>query len=126
LANHEKLSLAILPAVLLAAVISPLWTAVPVARDAITGTPRIRAERHAVSLVPDGVPVTASNIIGAHLSARRRVMVFPVVRGAQWIAVDLADTEGGLSFRPVIERLRERRTFITVYEAHHIIVMRRR
>src|SRR5262249_1478864 len=99
---------------------------VPVARDAITGTPLIRAERHAVSLVPGGVPVSASNIIGAHLSARRRVMVFPVVRQAQWIAVDLDDTEGGLSFRPVIERLRERRTFATVYEAQHIIVMRRR
>jgi uncharacterized membrane protein len=125
-AKAERVSIAILTTACIAAVISPLWTAVPVARDAIVGTPVLRAERHAINLVPDGVPVSVSNIIGAHLSARRRVVMFPDVHGAQWVAVDFKDTEGGSSFRPVIDRLRTRRTFIAVYETKRVIVMRRR
>jgi hypothetical protein len=42
-----------------------------------------------VNLVPPNAPVTATNGLGAHLSARRRVFSFPVVREAEWVAVDL-------------------------------------
>ena len=47
-----------------------------------------RAAARAVDLVPDGVVVSATNSLGAHLSARRRVLSFPYIRDAQWIAAD--------------------------------------
>jgi uncharacterized membrane protein len=121
----RRLSLIILAAVTVTAVISPLWTAVPVAREAITGSAFVRAQRHAVGLIPDSEPVSASNALGAHLSARRRILLFPVVRGANWIAVDTADTEGASSFRPVIRQLRQERRFTLVYESNGVVVMRR-
>ncbi len=108
------------------AFLSPFWTAVPVARDAIMGSPLVRAERHAVGLIPDGVSVSASNIIGGHLSNRRQILLFPVIRDADWIAVDTADMEGAAPFRPVVERLRRRGTFVPVYESNGVVVMRRR
>ena len=108
------------------ALLSPFWTAVPVARDAIMGSPLVRAERHAVSLIPDGVSVSASNIIGGHLSNRRQILLFPVIRDAEWIAVDTADMEGAAPFRPEVEQLRRRGTFVTVYESNGVVVMRRR
>jgi uncharacterized membrane protein len=46
------------------------------------------AARRVLALVPDGAPVSATNTLGAHLSARRRVFSFPRVREAAWVAVD--------------------------------------
>ena len=43
----------------------------------------------AVDPIPAGAPVSSTNGLGAHLSARRRVFSFPVVREARWVAVDL-------------------------------------
>jgi uncharacterized membrane protein len=123
--DPERVSLVVLPAVLVTAVLSPFWTAVPVARDAIMGSSLVRAERHAVSLIPDGVPVSASNIIGGHLSNRRQILLFPVIRDAEWIAVDKADAEGPVSFPAAVEKLRQGGRFSTVYESHGIVVMRR-
>jgi uncharacterized membrane protein len=124
-ADPERLSCAVLPAVVLTAVISPFWTALPVARDVVTAAPLVQAEQHAVRLIPEGVPVSASNRLGGHLSNRRRILLFPVIRGADWIAVDMADTEGASSFRGVVQRLRNRGSFATVYESNGVIVMRR-
>jgi uncharacterized membrane protein len=47
------------------------------------------ALREAVALVPDDAPVTASNSVGAHLSARRRVYSVPVLGSAEWVVVDV-------------------------------------
>jgi uncharacterized membrane protein len=46
------------------------------------------AER-ALALIPAGAAVSSTNGLGAHLSERRRVHSFPVVRDADWVAVDL-------------------------------------
>jgi uncharacterized membrane protein len=43
----------------------------------------------AVDVIPAGAPVSSTNGLGAHLSARRRVFSFPLVREARWVAVDL-------------------------------------
>jgi uncharacterized membrane protein len=48
-----------------------------------------RVAQRAVELVPDDAAVSSTNGLGAHLSARRRILSFPVVRGADWVAVDL-------------------------------------
>jgi uncharacterized membrane protein len=46
------------------------------------------AER-ALALIPQNAPVSSTNGLGAHLSERRRIHSFPVIRDAEWVAVDL-------------------------------------
>jgi uncharacterized membrane protein len=48
-----------------------------------------RVAARAVALIPPDAPVSSTNGLGAHLSARRRVFSFPVVGDATWVAVDL-------------------------------------
>ena len=45
---------------------------------------RRNAMREALELIPPSVPVTATNRLGAHLSARRIIQLFPERRGAEW------------------------------------------
>ena len=116
----------VLAAVAVTAVLSPFWTAGHVARDAVTGSGLLTAERHAVRLIPDGVPVSATNIISAHLSNRRRIMLFPNTRRAQWIAVDTADAEGPISLPAEVRKVRRAGAFVTVYESNGVVVMRRK
>ena len=52
---------------------------------------KLTAIRRAIELVPSTAPVTASNRIGAHLSDRRRIFVFPTRAQAEWVVVDTAD-----------------------------------
>jgi uncharacterized membrane protein len=125
-ADPRLLSKGVLAAVTLTAVLSPLWTALPVARATIAGSPLLSAERHAVNLVPNGASVSASNVIGAHLSARRRILLFPAIRDASWVVVDKADAEGPVSFPAEIAKLRRGGSFRTVYESHGIVVLRRK
>jgi hypothetical protein len=46
------------------------------------------AARRALAVVPDGAPVSATNSLGAHLSDRRRIFSFPLLREARWVVVD--------------------------------------
>ncbi|HEY7794836.1 MAG TPA: DUF2079 domain-containing protein [Gaiellaceae bacterium] len=46
------------------------------------------AARRALALVPDDAPVSATNSLGAHLSARKRIFSFPVLAEARWVVVD--------------------------------------
>jgi uncharacterized membrane protein len=123
--DPRTLATAVLAAVTLTAVLSPLWVAIPVARGTIADASRLRAERNAVALIPRDASVSASNIIGAHLSARRRILLFPVVHGAGWIAVDMRDTEGAASFRAAVAALRREGSYREVFAADGIVVMRR-
>jgi uncharacterized membrane protein len=52
---------------------------------------RLAALRHAVGLVPPAAPVTVTNRLGAHLSARRTVHLFPARSGAEWAVLDVRD-----------------------------------
>jgi uncharacterized membrane protein len=124
-ADPARAAGAVLAAVAVTAVISPFWTAVPVARDAVVGSALLRAERHAVQLIPDRVPVSATNIISAHLSNRRRIMLFPNVRHAKWLVVDTADAEGPVSLPAAVAKVRRDGGFTTVYESNGVVVMRR-
>ncbi len=60
----------------------------PVGRVDVRSDAHDEAARRAVALVPDTAPVSATNALGAHLSARRRIFSFPVLEEAQWVAVD--------------------------------------
>ena len=70
----------------------PLWSHIPLGQKVGASQYRITARDHAgadaVRLIPAGAPVSATNTMGAHLSARRRVFNFPTLEEARWIAVD--------------------------------------
>src|SRR5204862_124647 len=55
------------------------------------GSPLVAAKTHAVSLVPNSVPVAASNQLAGHLSARRFIYTFPYVGRARWVIADVND-----------------------------------
>lgn len=70
----------------------PLWRSFPGGEDLGTRehvvTEHDRIAARALRLVPDDAVVTATNSLGAHLSGRRRVLSFPVLADATWIAAD--------------------------------------
>ncbi len=71
----------------------PWWEHVPlVGSDARVEQYRVtdhsRAMARASALIPGGVPVSAGNLFGAHLSERERIYTFPVIRDAEWVVVD--------------------------------------
>lgn len=55
------------------------------------GSPLVAAKAHAVSMIPDGVPVSATNSLAGQLSERRHIYVFPYAVKAGWIVVDIND-----------------------------------
>jgi len=65
--------------------------AVPLGGRAALPPAKIAALADAVALVPSGVPVTASNPVGDHLSGRRYVYSVPVLGRAEWVVVDQSD-----------------------------------
>ena len=93
-----------------------------------------RAAQHAVGLVPPGEAVSATNQVGAHLSARRKIYVFPVVKGARWVVVDRADpfhTAHGdraqsIRFARQLARLRSDPRFERVFDENGVSVFARR
>ena len=56
-----------------------------------------RIAARALKLIPRSAVVSATNTLGAHLSARRRILSFPYVQDATWIAAD--ETQPGYADR---------------------------
>jgi hypothetical protein len=52
---------------------------------------RVAAMRAAIDLVPTDAVVTATNRLGAHLSERRAIHLFPHRSSSKWIAIDTHD-----------------------------------
>jgi len=70
-----------------------------------------RALAEAVALVPDDAAVSATNDAGSHLSARRRITLFPVIAGAEWAVVsDTPRTRAVARDRPTLRPERDRPT----------------
>jgi uncharacterized membrane protein len=69
-----------------AVVVGPLWAG-ELVPDRRSEHDRVAAR--ALDLIPPAAAVSSTNGLGAHLSARRRVLSFPVIRDAEWVAVDL-------------------------------------
>jgi uncharacterized membrane protein len=62
--------------------------------DGLTKVPSaetVDVMRRAMALVPGDAAVSASNRLGAHLSERRRIFIFPVRARADWVIVDQED-----------------------------------
>jgi hypothetical protein len=90
-----------------------------------------RIAQRALRLIPGGDVVSATNTLGAHLSARRRVLSFPYLEDSKWIAAD--ETQPGYADRyaPIptatqLAALRRSPEWQLVFEEDGILVFRRR
>jgi hypothetical protein len=91
----------------------------------------------AVALVPDGVPVAATNKAGSHLSGRRYFYSVPFVEQAHWIVLDtrdpwIASQRGSLTlgehpreFRAFMRRIERSPLWTKVFEQDGVLVFRR-
>jgi hypothetical protein len=84
----------------------------------------------AVAVIPDGVPVSAGNLLGAHLSERERILTFPVVDEADWVIVDtrrpyLGDRLLPRAHATRVAALRARPDLRVVFEEDGVLVLRR-
>jgi uncharacterized membrane protein len=117
-----RLSLVVLVAATLLGFYSPL-TVVGGDLKAL-GSPAVSAKAHAVGLVPAGVPVSATNQLGGHLAERRFLYLFPVVKRARWIVVDVNDrTQRGV--KRALARFESQTRWRVLFSSHGVVVLRR-
>jgi uncharacterized membrane protein len=112
----------------------PLWRELPGGETLQAYSAHVSAHdeaaARAVKLIPDGAVVSATNSLGAHLSARRRVLSFPYVRDATWIAADetqpgYADRVAPLATAVRLARLRRNPAWRLVFSEDGVLVFRR-
>ncbi len=112
----------------------PWWQYVPLGSthrvDSYSVGGHAAAAQAAVDLIPDGVPVSAGNTMGAHLSARRHIYTFPVVRDARWVVVDrlrpyMGDHRDPVAHAMAVARLRADPSLRVVYDVDGVTVFRR-
>jgi len=112
----------------------PVWRHVPFGAELATRdhiiTAHDRATARVLRAVPPGVAVSATNTLGAHLSERRRIFSFPVLREARWVAVDLTrpsylDDARGTRFAAAYAALRRDARWVVVREENGVVVLRR-
>ena len=89
-----------------------------------------RIAERALKLVPSKAVVSATNTLGGHLSARRRVLSFPFVEDATWIAADetqpgYADRYAPLPTAIQLSALRRDPEWRLVFEEDGILIFRR-
>jgi uncharacterized membrane protein len=112
----------------------PVWSELPggetlQARAAIVSAhDRIAAQ--ALRLIPPDAAVSATNSLGGHLSARRRVLSFPYIQDATWIAVDetrpgYADRLAPLPAATQVVWLRRNPAWRLVFERDGVLVFHR-
>lgn len=112
----------------------PLWRHVPfgstlATRDhVVTAHDEITAR--VLRAIPPGAAVSATNTLGAHLSTRRRIFSFPLLREARWVAVDLTrqsslDDARGRGFADAYAALRRDPRWQVVRSEDGVVVLRR-
>jgi uncharacterized membrane protein len=112
----------------------PLWRYLPGGEQAqahaaeVTGHDRIAAA--ALRLIPSRAVVSATNTLGAHLSARSRVLSFPFVQDATWIAADETSPGYADRFAPLptavqLSWLRRNPEWRLVFERDGILIFHR-
>jgi uncharacterized membrane protein len=89
-----------------------------------------RVAARALRLIPPHAVVSATNSLGAHLSARRRVLSFPYLQDAQWVAADetapgYADRLAPLPTAVQLSWLRRNREWRLVFERDGILIFHR-
>jgi uncharacterized membrane protein len=94
----------------------------------VTAHDRIAAR--ALRLIPRSAVVSATNTLGAHLSARRRILSFPYIQDATWIAADETQPGYGDRYAPVpmalaLAALRKDPDWRLVFEQDGVLVFNR-
>jgi hypothetical protein len=109
----------------------PLWTVVPGGEDFQAHDWRVtehdRASERAIALVPKDAVVSSTNVLGAHLSARRRVLSLPKLGDAAWVVADetrssYADRVAPLPSAAALVRLRQSPDWRLVFEEDGVLV----
>jgi uncharacterized membrane protein len=124
--HADQLSLWALAATAAVAVYSPL---LPLGSEVqALGSPLVSAKAHALSLIPAGVPVSATNQLGGHLSERRYIYEFPYVRRSRWIVVDVHDSPYGSAagIKRYVRRYKSDPAWQIVFSSHGITVLHER
>jgi uncharacterized membrane protein len=112
----------------------PVWAAIPGGEDLQARSALVsehdRITTRALELIPPDAVVSASNSLGAHLSARRRFLSFPVRSDATWIAVDerspgYLDRIAPGPYRIAIRRLRDDPNWHVVFDNDGVLIFRR-
>jgi uncharacterized membrane protein len=112
----------------------PGWRHVPGGQQFQATAARVtdhdRIAERALDLIPAAAVVSATNTLGAHLSARRRVLSFPFLQDASWIAADetqpgYADRYAPLPTAVQLAWLRRNADWQLVFEEDGILVFRR-
>ena len=111
----------------------PVWRHVPFGSKLAPARPRrhrrTTAQPRACSAPSrPASPVSATNTLGAHLSERRRIFSFPVLREARWVAVDLTrpsylDDAAGKKFAAAYARFRQDRRWRVVRAEDGVVVL---
>jgi hypothetical protein len=112
----------------------PVWRYFPGGNETqaraaeVTAHDRIAAE--ALRLIPAHAVVSATNSLGAHLSARRRILSFPYLQDAQWVAADetapgYADRLAPLPTAVQLSWLRRNPEWRLVFERDGILIFQR-
>jgi hypothetical protein len=93
---------------------------------------RTSAMRAAVQLLPADAPVSSTNRLGAHVSARSAIYSFPERDEAEWVLIDLHDAwlvrgyrADERRFRQLVRRLDNDRRWQLVFERADIRAYRR-
>jgi uncharacterized membrane protein len=112
----------------------PVWSELPggetlQARAAVV-TAHDRVAVRALALIPSDAVVSATNSLGAHLSARRRMLSFPFIQDATWVAVDesrpgYADRLAPLPTAAQVVWLRRNPAWRLVFERDAVLVFHR-
>jgi uncharacterized membrane protein len=122
---------ALVPAVVLLGVGSTLSLGAARLRGVVPSA-HDRAAAKALRIVPPGAAVSATNTLGAHLSARRRILSFPLLEDARWVALDttrlsyLDRSTGGERARRAYASLVRSGSWRVVYARSGIVLLRRR
>ena len=90
-----------------------------------------RIAERALRLIPKNASVSATNSLGAHLSERKRILSYPVVDRADWLAVDLerpstGDHNAGSEALPQLEKTIRDPRWRTVFEQDGVVILQRR
>jgi uncharacterized membrane protein len=123
----RRLAVYVCAAVAVTAVYSPFVIGVGWASQALPSNAVHRAKAEALARIPAGVPVSASNQLGGHLSERLRIMIFPVIREAGWVIVDRHDPtyQDEAAYLRRIDALRRGHGWSLAYSSHGVLVFRR-
>jgi uncharacterized membrane protein len=121
----QRLSMWVLVTTALVAILSPINRLGHDVRA--LGSPLASAKAHALGLIPDGVPVSASDELGGYLSQRRYIYTFPSVGTSRWIVVDRNDHTLHLpGFRRQLRRYEAAKSWRIVYSSHGVTVLHKR